>query len=101
MSHLGRFTLRNDNSIRGWAAESGQVQKISSLLEFDPWTAKPVASCYTDFTVLALMMPDVFTQTTFFLCNFHSNLQTHFIESYKTLSHKKQQDSSKVKLVLL
>jgi hypothetical protein len=32
---------------------SERVQKISPLLEFDPWTVQPVASCYTDCAIPA------------------------------------------------
>jgi hypothetical protein len=35
---------------QGW---SGLVQKISSPPGFDPWTIQPLASCHTDYTVLA------------------------------------------------
>jgi hypothetical protein len=30
----------------GPQGQSGQVQKISLPLEFDPWTVQPVVSCY-------------------------------------------------------
>ena len=33
--------------------QSGQVQKILSSPGFDPWTVQPVASRYTDCTILA------------------------------------------------
>ena len=34
--------------LSGPQSRSGQVRKISPLSEFDPWTAQPVASRYTD-----------------------------------------------------
>ena len=35
---------------QGW---SGQVQKILPPPGFDPRTVQPVASCYSDYTILA------------------------------------------------
>jgi hypothetical protein len=43
----------------GWAPGAdrcGQVLKILSPLEFDPWTIHPVASHYTDYNIMAHML---------------------------------------------
>lgn len=33
---------------------SGWVWEMLPLLRFIPWTVQPIASCYTDYTILAV-----------------------------------------------
>jgi len=44
---------------QGW---SGQVQKILTPAEFDPWTVQPIASRYTNWAILAHTEPPVQSQ---------------------------------------
>jgi hypothetical protein len=39
--------------LEGPQGQSGQVQKISSLLGFDPQTTQPIVSHYTNYIILA------------------------------------------------
>ena len=40
----------------------GRVQKILPPPEFDPWTVQPVASCYTNYTILPHFQMQVFVK---------------------------------------
>ena len=40
----------------GPQGQFGWVQKILPPLEFDPQTIQPVASCYTDYAILAYIL---------------------------------------------
>jgi len=59
MPHSGLITPQETDLIpieqeSGWTQGlTGRMQKISPPLEFDPWTAHPVVSCYTAYTILA------------------------------------------------
>jgi hypothetical protein len=50
---LGKMWYPLYRRLGGPQSRSGQMWKISPPLGFDPWTVKPVASCYTDYTIPA------------------------------------------------
>jgi hypothetical protein len=50
---LGKTRYPLYRRLGGPQDQSGQMQKISPPMGFDPWTIQPIASHYTDYAILA------------------------------------------------
>jgi hypothetical protein len=68
MPHPSHFTPCKETRyplyrrLGGPEGQSGQVQKISPPLGFDPWTLQPVATIHTNYTIPALPKETIVTE---------------------------------------